>query len=148
MFKFGLLCCLLVSCLAKEKRILLFGDSGSGGTGLSGGSGNGLTGGTGLLGGGGLMSSLPGLSSSGSTGGFFLGSYTNLLQQTTKYWTDLMSKLLHVGGSSTSSGGGLTLPGLSGGSLPGLSGLPGLGGSGSSSGSLPTQATALRKKYL
>ena len=132
MIKLGLLCCLLVSCLAKEKRILLFGDSGSSSTGLSGGSSNGLTGGTGLLGGSGLMSSLPGLSS--GSGGFFLGSYTNLLQQTTKYWTDLMSKLLH---------GGSTLPG----SLPGLSGLPGLGGSGSSSGSLPTQATALRKKY-
>ena len=136
MFKLGILCCLVVVCLAKEKRILFFGNSGSSGNGLTGGSGSGLTGGSGLLGGSGLMSSLPGLSSSGS--GFLLGSFSNMIQQSTKYWTDLMSKLL--GGGSASSGSGLTsLPGLSG--LTGLSGLPGL--SGGATGSLPTQTTAL-----
>ena len=134
MFKLGFLCCLVVVCLAKDKRVLFFGNSGSSGSGLTSGSSNGLTGGNGLLGGSGLMGTLPGLSSS-SGGGFFLSGFTNLLQQTTKYWTDLMSKFLR--GSSTSSGPGLSLPGLS-------SHLPSLSGPSSIGGTLPTQVTTLR----
>lgn len=139
MLKLGVLCCLVAFCLAKDKRVLLVGNTGTSGTGLTGGN-TGLTGG--LTGG----SSLFG----GGSGGFLLGGYADLLQKTTQYWTNLMTSLIGGGGSSSGGSGGLTggsLPGLSGG-LPGLS-LPGLdGGASGSTGTLPSTTTSLGKFFL
>ena len=148
--RFGLFFCMLVVCLAKDKKYLLdsFTNPLTGGSLTGGGlTGGGLTGG-GLTGGGltgGLTGgSLPGLTGSGSSGGFFLGGSTNILGSITNYWKNVMGALFNLPGTSGQTNTGLgTLPGLSSGGNP----LGGLLTGGGSSGSLPSGGSNLGK-YL